>query len=69
MGNKKIVADDAWLLEDVELDASDQITLAMLRAGVAALANWDYDEDEPAMGVASIWYAMSRAKKLPVPPE
>lgn len=67
---KRISADDEWLMADVELNEEEsRITPAMMRAGVAALANWDYDDDEPESAIAAIWYAMSRAKKCPVPPE
>lgn len=67
---KRISADDEWLMASVELsDEEARITPAMMRAGVAALANWDYEDSEPECGVAAIWYAMSRAKKRQTPPE
>lgn len=55
MGDKRIVADDEWLLPHVELDANEaRITPAMFRAGVAALANWDYDKEGSEARVAAI---------------
>lgn len=72
MGEKReklISADGESLIVDIELNKNEsRITLALMRAGVAALTNWDYD-DEPDYATAAIWYAMSRAKKRPTQPE
>ncbi len=67
MGENTIVCDDDRANQ--ELLTSDAITPAMMRAGIAALAQWNYQDEEPEAAVAAIWYSMRAAQRDPSPPE
>ncbi len=40
----------------------NEITLAMVDAGVRAYLDWDYDKEEPELLVVSVFSAMSQAR-------
>lgn len=64
-----IAADASWRNAELDPKREDTITPAMMRAGVAALSEWSYDDEEPEGAIASIWYSMCEAKRNPVLPE
>jgi len=61
----EIAVDDDWANKELDLDNVAPITPAMYRAGVAALARWSYDDQEPEAAVAKIWHAMCLAQQNP----
>ena len=69
MGENEIVAEEFWRNTEAEISRENTITPAMMRAGVAALAAWSYEDEEPENAIASIWYAMTEAKCNPTLPE
>ena len=69
MGKLPIYADPKWMNADATPEAEDGITPAMMRAGIAALADWDYDEEDPESAVAAIWFSMCEARRNPTLPE
>lgn len=69
MDANKLAVDSSWRNHEAQPLAEDGITPAMMPAGVVALAEWDYNDEEPEAAIAAIWYSMCEAKRNPTLPE